>query len=151
MTTLIPFNRRMTNCPTRTGAGFENFYHLLDDFFTDGFPSVRGMAKDGFRLDIAQTDSEYLIEAEMPGVRKEDIDLSVDGDILSVTVNRAENTDQDSRHFIHRERRVSSMSRSVRLADAQYGESSAALQDGILTVTVPKDKQANASRKIAIA
>jgi len=148
---LIPFNRRSTNSLARTNnTGFEDFYNMLDDFFSDGLMSGRSLLRDTFKLDIVEKENEYLVEAEMPGVRKDESDLNIDGDTLCVSVNRTEEANKDGKNFIHRERRVSSMSRRVRLADAKLDEIKAKLEDGVLTVAIPKDTRANTSRKIDI-
>jgi HSP20 family protein len=150
MAGLIPFNRRNSNL-ARAGTGFEDFYNMIDDFFNDGLmPAGRNLLRDSFKLDIVEKDGEYLIEAEMPGVKKEEIDLNIDGDNLCISVNRTEEVNNDGKNFIHRERRASSMSRRVRLAGANLGEIKAKLDDGVLTVTVPKDIKTSSSRKIDI-
>ena len=150
MAGLIPFNRRNYNGLARTGTGYEDFYNMLDDFFSDGFMPNRNLLRDTFKLDIVEKDDEYLVEAEMPGVTKEEIDLNIDDDNLCISVNRIEETNNDGKNFIHRERRSSSMSRRVRLAGAKLDEITAKLDDGVLTITIPKDNKANSPRKINI-
>jgi len=108
------------------------------------------LLRDTFKPDIVEKDNEYLVEAEMPGIKKDEIDLNIDGDTLCVSVNRTEEANKDGNNFIHRERRVSSMSRRVRLADAKLDEIKARLEDGVLTVAIPKDTKVNTSRKIDI-
>ncbi len=106
--------------------------------------------RDTFKIDIQETDSEYRIEAELPGVKKDEIDLGVEGDNLCILVNRNEEVNKDDKNYIHRERRVSSMSRRVRLANANLGETKAKLEEGILTITIPKDTKVDGSLKIDI-
>ena len=149
MAGLIPFNRRNNNL-ARTGTGFEDFYNMLDDFFSDGLIPSRNLLKDTFKLDIVEKDEEYLVEAEMPGVKKEEIDLNIDDENLCISVNRIEESNNDGKNFIHRERRSSSMSRRVRLAGAKLDAITAKLDGGVLIVTIPKDIKANTSRKIDI-
>ncbi|MGI6349164.1 MAG: Hsp20 family protein [Eubacteriales bacterium] len=149
MAGLIPFNRRNSSL-ARTGTGFDDFYNMLDDFFSDNWLSGRNLLRDTFKIDIQETDSEYRIEAELPGVKKEEIDLGVEGDNLCILVNRNEEVNKDDKNYIHRERRVSSMSRRVRLANANLGETKAKLEEGILTVTIPKDTKVDGSLKIDI-
>ena len=150
MAGLIPFNRRNTGM-ARAGVGFEDFYNMLDDFFSDGLmqPS-RSLLRDSIKIDIEETDTEYHVEAELPGIRKEEIDLNVEDENLCITVNRTEETGKDGKNYIHRERRVSSMSRRVRLVDAKLDEIKAKLEDGVLTITIPKDVKTPLSRRIDI-
>jgi len=149
MTGLIPFNRR-NNGLTRTGTGFDDFYNMLDDFFNDNWLSDRNLLRDTFKIDIEETDNEYRIEAELPGVRKEEIDLDIEENNLCISVNRAEEVNKDGKNYIHRERRISSMSRRVRLANAKLNEAKAQLEEGLLTITIPKDEKSITSRKIDI-
>ncbi|MDR2109515.1 MAG: Hsp20/alpha crystallin family protein [Coriobacteriales bacterium] len=151
MAGLVPFNSRSSNL-TRAGAGpgFEDFYNMLDDFFGDNLLSNRNLLRDTFKIDIKETDSEYLVEAELPGVKKEEIDLNIEDDALSIAINRTEETDNEGKNYIHRERRSSSMGRRIRLANARLGEIRAKLEEGVLIVTIPKEEKAASPRKIDI-
>ena len=149
MAGLIPFNRR-DNSLARVNTGFEDFYNMLDDFFSDNWMQGRSLVRDTFKIDIKETDTDYSIEAELPGVKKEEIDLGVEDDSLCISVNRTEEVNQDGKNYIHRERRSSSMSRRVRLVNAKLGEIKAKLEDGVLTVTVPKEEKVTGVRKIEI-
>lgn len=146
---LIPFNRRSTNL-MRTGAGFEDFYNVLDDFFSEGSTPGRNLLRDTFKIDIVEKENEYALEAELPGVRKDEISLDIEDDNLCVTVNRSEEANKNGANYIHRERRAASMSRRIRLTDADLDAITAKLEDGVLTVTIPKDVKTIKSRKIEI-
>ena len=151
MAGLIPFNRRNNNLArTSTGVGFENFYNMLDDFFGDGVMPGRNLFRDTFKIDIEETEKEYLIEAELPGIKKDEIDLGIEDDNLCISINRSEEVNKDGKNYIHRERRISSMARRIRLANASLNEIKAKLEEGVLTVTIPKDEKASTSRKIDI-
>ena len=148
MAGLIPFNIRRNTDFARSST---DLYNMLDDFFNDGLmPGNRNLLKDTFKLDIEETEKEYLIEAELPGVKKEEIGLDVEDDNLCISVNRTEEDNKDGKNYIHRERRVTSMSRRVRLANVNLDEIKAKLDDGVLTVTIPKDEKTSTSRKINI-
>lgn len=150
MAGLVPFNQRNSSL-ARSGTGFEDFYNMLDDFFSDSWISPgRSLLRDTFKIDIQETDSEYRIEAELPGIKKEEIDLGIEEDNLCISVNRNEEVNKDGTNYIHRERRSSSMSRRVRLVNAKLDETKAKLEEGILTVTIPKNEKANSSLKVDI-
>ena len=150
MSGFIPFNRKNENLArTETGTGFEDFYNMLDDFFSDGTMSGRSLVRDTFKIDIIEQEKEYLVEAELPGIKREEIDLNIDEENLCITVNRSEETGKN-RSYIHRERRAASMNRRIRLAGAKLDQISAKLEDGVLTVTIPKNIKTVTSRKIDI-
>jgi len=96
MAGLIPFNRK-NNSLARTDTGFEDFYNMLDDFFNDSWLPGRSLMRDTFKIDIEETDKEYQIEAELPGVKKEELDLGIEGDNISITVNRSEEVNKDEK------------------------------------------------------
>ncbi|MDR2665008.1 MAG: Hsp20/alpha crystallin family protein [Oscillospiraceae bacterium] len=149
MAGLIPFNRK-NNALARSTTGFEDFYNMLDDFFSDSLLSGRSLLRDTFKIDIEETETEYLIDAELPGVSKEDIDLGIEDENLCISVSRSEEINKDGKNYVHRERRAGSMSRRIRLANAKLDGITAKLEDGVLTVTIPKDKAEPHSRKIEI-
>jgi len=149
MSGLIPFNKRNTNL-ARGGTGFDDFYNMLDDFFTGDLMPGRSLLRDTFKIDIQEKDNEYLVEAELPGINKDEIDLNIENDNLCISVNRTEETNKDGNNYIHRERRATSMSRSIRLANAKLDEISAKLDNGVLIITIPKAEKAASSRKIDI-
>ncbi|NMD37339.1 MAG: Hsp20 family protein [Christensenellaceae bacterium] len=149
MAGLIPFNRRNSNL-TRTGTGFDDFYNMLDDFFSDNWLSNRNLLRDTFKIDIQETENEYRVEAELPGVKKEEIDLGIEDNNLCISVNRNEEVKDEGKNYIHRERRSSSMSRRVRLANVKLDEANAKLEEGILTITIPKSTKENSTLKIDI-
>ncbi len=139
MAGLIPFNTR--------GIGFHN---MLDDFFDDSrFPS-RSLSCDTFKIDIRDTDKNFLIDAELSGVLKENIDVNVDGDILTISVKQEQSNDNTHGNYLHRERRNSSSSRSIRLAGAELENITASMENGILSITVPKKDNKPTSRNISI-
>jgi HSP20 family protein len=136
MAGLVPFNHR--NSP-QMFDGFPHFNHMLDDFFSDNLFQRRNLMGDTFKIDVEETENEYVIHAEMPGIRKEEINLSLSDGRLLISVRRSESKDQEKNNYIHRERSVSSVSRSVYLADAGPNDIKAKLNDGVLTVTVAKE------------
>jgi len=149
MTGLIPFNLRNTGL-VRTGTGFEDFYNMIDDFFSDGTMPSRNLLRDTFKIDIVEKDKEYIVEAELPGISKEEVNLNIEENALCISVNRSEETNKDDKNYIHRERRSASMHRSIRLTGTKLDEISAKLDNGVLTITIPKDIKVASSRKIDI-
>ncbi len=147
MAGLIPFNRKNNEIKPR---GFEDFYNMLDDFFNESWPTGRSLVADTFKLDMRDNGNEYLIEAELPGVKKEEVSLDLNDGKLSISVKREENIDKSEKNFIHKERRYGSMQRCIYLADARDEGVSAKLEEGVLKITIPKEVKTETSRKIEI-
>ncbi len=142
-----PINRKNLDA---ISTGFDNFQNMLGDFFNDGRCFVSNLAWDTFKIDVQENDQEYILEAELPGIQKSDLSIKLEEARLSILVNKEQSVEEDSKNFIHKERRYSSMSRTVFLADADSEGIKAKLENGVLTVTVPKKDKPDNSVKIDI-
>lgn len=120
----------------------ENFFN--DDFWGDDFfnmPSLmqNGMfSSGGFKMDVKENDSNYTIEAELPGVNKEDIALDFNNGNLYIAVNHQDDFNDEQDNYIHKERRSFQMQRSLYLGDIDVQGISANLDNGILKIVAPK-------------
>jgi len=144
MAGLIPYNRRRTNLSSGS------MFNMMDDFFSDAWPFGRSLMNDTFKVDVHESDKAYTIEAEMPGVKKEEINLELNDGRLTISVERSEEVEKDKDSYIHRERRYSSMQRSLYLNDAVGEDVDAKLSDGVLKVVVPKKVKSETTKKIDI-
>lgn len=147
MTGLVPFNRKNSGL---LNTGFDEFYNMLDDFFTDNWSPRRSLARDTFKINVQQNEEAYLIEAELPGVNKDEIDIDLNEGRLIISVKREENINEEKKNYIHRESRFSAMSRSVYLADADTKGIKAKLDNGVLNITVPRQEKIVKAEKIEI-
>lgn len=149
MAGLVPYNRRNRGLVDRGFGDFRDFYNMVDDFFNDSW-SPKRFARDTFKIDVQENDKEYLIEAELPGVDKEEVNIDMNEGRLSISVQREENIDEEKKNYVHKERRFSSMSRSLYLDDAKSTGIKAKLEDGVLNINVPKENKPDSSVKIDI-
>lgn len=147
MAGLIPFNRKQNDL---MNIGFDDFSNMLDDFFTGSWPIQRSLAGDTFKIDIQDNDTEYTIEAELPGVKKEDVEITLNDGRLNISVKKEEVSENKSKKYIHRERKYAQMSRSILLADADDEDIKAKLEEGVLTIQVPKKQHEDTSKRIMI-
>ena len=147
MSGLIPFNRKQNDL---MNIGFDDFSNMLDDFFTGSWPIRRSLAGDTFKIDIQDNDTEYTIEAELPGVKKEDVEITLNDGRLNLSVKKEEVSENKSKKYIHRERKYAQMSRSILLADADDEGIKAKLEEGVLTIQVPKKQHEDTSKRIMI-
>ena len=113
-------------------------FDLFDDFFTGNTTS------DVMKTDIVEKDGNYEMSMELPGVKKEDIQMELKDGYLKVTATHGSNTeDKDEKGRVVRKERVSgSYSRSFYVGESVKQEDlKAAFNNGILTVAVPKEVQ----------
>ncbi|HEX7054104.1 MAG TPA: Hsp20/alpha crystallin family protein [Burkholderiales bacterium] len=128
---------------------------LVDDLFKGFF--VRPVAFEGrgeaprMRVDVAERDGAYHISAELPGVKKEDIQVTLDGAqvTLAAECRREKEVSQDER-LLHRERSYGRTTRSFSLPqEIDEAKAEAKYRDGVLELTLPK-KAAAARKQISI-
>ena len=94
-------------------------------------------------VDIAEDDKEYTIKVELPEVKKEDVRVSVEGGVLSITGERKAETEEKNKKYHRIERSYGSFARSFTLPEGAAGDKvSAEFKDGVLRVHLPKDEEA---------
>ncbi|MEE4360178.1 MAG: Hsp20/alpha crystallin family protein [Pseudomonadales bacterium] len=134
--------RRAVQAAPRTTLPF--FDRDLDDVFEGFFRPMRGASRVGSgplmpALDVTEHDDHYLVHAELPGFRKEDIKVSVDQGQLSIEAEtRSEEQGKGGRPVL-RERRYGRFVRALNVGDnVDPAEISARYENGILEIKVPK-------------
>lgn len=126
---------------------FSNFFgeSLFDGFNFGGF--------GGFKIDVRETDDEYIIDADMPGIDKKNIVIDVNDHMLTISAKYDESQEvknKDSR-YIRRERRAGQLRRSFSLENIKPDEVRAEMNNGVLTIYCPKKNRFKGnSRRISI-
>ena len=133
---------------------YNPFEDLFDDF-TRGF-WVKPLAAPGgqelkMKLDVEEDDKAYKVHAEIPGVKKDDIQVDVNGDQISIRAEvKREKEEKKGEKVLHSERYYGMVSRSFTLpTDVDEKGTVARYTDGVLDLTLPK-KQGNGARRIAV-
>ena len=144
----------MSRFPTRTS--------LFDEFFRDLSPAfvVRPLHGDPLpeqiKLDVKESDQAYSLLAELPGVAKDDIHVSIDGGMVTVRAEvkqqlNLQNQQQKDERLVRSERYYGSVARSVQLPmDIDDSEASAKFENGLLALTLPKRRQQAGQKRLRI-
>lgn len=138
---------------------------LFDDFFS-GSPLAsfgRGFETDPWRsfqgamgmaypaIDTAETDKEYRLTAELPGMGDKDVDVTIANGVLTITGEKKDESERREQGYYMSERRYGSFQRALRLPEGiDEGRITADLANGVLTVTMPKSESATKQRKVEI-
>ena len=104
------------------------------------------------KLDVSEDDQNYVVHADLPGVKKEDIRVSVDGNQVSISAEiKREKEDKKDKNIIHSERYEGKMFRSFTL-DSKVDEAKAEAKftDGVLELTLPKQAGSVSSKQLTI-
>lgn len=122
----------------------------LVNLFDDNFPRLRSLQTPRLKTDLVETDSAYIAKFDVPGLKRDDIDIAFENHVLSVaTSNSTEKQCCEEGRYRIRERSYEQASRSFHLPDADPDSINAVIENGVLTITANKNKEAQA-RKIAI-
>ena len=127
----------------------------LDDFFRGFFvrPVEMGNMPEApsVKIDVKEQEKALVVHAEMPGIRKEDIHVVIDGPSVSISAERKQEKEvKDGERTLRTERYFGKVSRSFQLGqDIDDGAASAKFTDGVLELTLPK-KAATQSKRLTI-
>lgn len=108
---------------------------ILDDFFNDEFflPSVNSNS----HLDVYQEDNKYVVEVDLPGYKKEEINMSFNNDLLTIKAEHTEENKEDTKKYIYRSRSQSMFTRQIRFSNIEHENINAKFEEGVLKVTLP--------------
>ncbi|MFH1817703.1 MAG: Hsp20 family protein [Pseudomonadota bacterium] len=124
----------------------------LDNLFRGFFRPVK-LDRDmpQIRMDVKEDETGYAVHADIPGVNKDDIHITIDGNTVSISAETKKLTEQkDGEKVLRRERYVGRVGRSFALEhEVDEASASARYQDGVLELVLPK-KAAAAARRLAV-
>ena len=123
------------------------FDSMWEDFYsTMRVPDYFKTGEVGIKVDVKENESEYVVEAELPGVEKDDITLELRDELLTISVEKKDEIEEENDNYIRRERHFGSMSRSFYVDNIDGEKVNAKFENGILYVTLPK-KESNSPKK----
>ncbi|MGN1017665.1 MAG: Hsp20/alpha crystallin family protein, partial [Oscillospiraceae bacterium] len=136
---LMPFGYRRVSAYNP----FRDFEEMSRSFWDNNNVSA-------FRTDITEKDGKYILEADLPGFKKEDISVDIDKDCLTITAeHKSEEKEENADSYIRRERFYGSYTRSFNVKGIDTEAITAAYNDGVLTLTMPKkEPEVPAARRL---
>lgn len=132
--TLIKYNR------PETDIFGKRFSDIMDEFFSDAVATRRNSFAPS--IDISETEKQYVIDVEVPGMNKKDINLNVENNTLTISGERKFEKEEDNKQYHRVESHYGSFTRSFSLPEnADYDSIDASYKNGILTITVDKSEK----------
>ena len=124
-----------------------NSFDLFDDFFDDGF--FQKNTKSMMKTDIREKSDKYVLDIDLPGFEKENINISLENGYLNVSAkSENEKEEIDEEKYLHKERFYGECTRSFYVGeDIEEQDINASFKNGILKIEVPK-KELNSETKV---
>ena len=113
----------------------------LENFFNENI---------NMKCDIYEKNDKYFIETDLPGVSKENINITYSKGYLNIKTIENNEVQEEDKTYIRRERNYKKLERSFYVGDIEETKIKATYKDGILNVTIPKQKDNNTNKRISI-
>ena len=119
----------------------------MDRLFEDSFVTRRGFPAlwngDTLALDVYETEESLVIKTSLPGVKPEEVDITVTEDVLTIKGEARSEEKVESANYLRQERRYGNFQRSLQLpVSLQTDRAEATFENGVLTLTIPKAEEA---------
>lgn len=129
---------------------FDDFFKPWNEWFDGGFP---GSTMKVPAVNITEKKDEYLVSLAAPGLKKEDFKIDVDGNLLTISSEKEDTSEEKDKKFSRKEYSYSSFSRSFTLPEEINQEKiDAKYEDGVLKISLPRTEDAKkpSAKKIAV-
>lgn len=129
---------------------FDRF--MTDSFFNPFFEMGDMIGSSAFRVDVKDKRDHYQIEAELPGVSRDQIEITAQDGVLTIAANMNMEKQEEKEDYVYSERRMGRFQRSFNLDGIREEGIKAAYENGVLKLTLPKEdvKKADHARRIEI-
>lgn len=152
---IVPFKKRSVPVRRESGHPFERLHDEMDALFDDFF---RGFSMEPFEgryagsfspnIDVAETDKEIKISAELPGMDEKEVEVNLNKDSLTIRGEKKEEKEDKGKDYYHVECSYGSFSRTIPLpAEIESDKAEAHFKKGVLTVKIPKSAKSIESKK----
>ncbi|WP_373897269.1 heat shock protein Hsp18 [Haloimpatiens sp. FM7315] len=131
---LVPFKRN--NAMKRE----DYFNKFFDNFFNDDFFSSKAIMRNPFKVDVKETTSDYTIEAELPGIDKNNISIEYKNSYLTISAKKEDKVEDKTSNYVSREISYGEFKRSFYVDNVCEKEIKAEFLNGVLNVVIPKKK-----------
>lgn len=148
---MLPWRRERTVAERDPFLALRREMDALFEGFLGANGGVRALEAFEPRVDVAETDKEVRITAELPGVEEKDVEVSLSGDAITIKGEKREEKEEKGEEQYRLERSYGAFRRSFSLpCEVDADKATASFKKGVLTVALPKSAQAAKSKKIAV-
>jgi len=147
----------MKSEPARAISPFDEMERWFEDIFRRPFSFVGPWGRPRMRMsevevsptvDVFEEGDDVVVKAELPGIKKEDIDVNLTGDTVTISGEKKKEDKVEKKGYYRMERSYGSFSRSLRMpAEVQSDKAKAKFKDGVLEIRVPKTEESRKKEK----
>jgi HSP20 family protein len=113
------------------------FSPLFKNIFDDDFLFINSMQRD-FQVDLKENADNYILEADLPGIKKDAIDINYENNYITISAKRDESSEVINDNYVKRERHYGEFSRSFYAKNVDENRIEASFNNGVLKVILPK-------------
>jgi HSP20 family protein len=113
------------------------FSPLFKNIFDDDFLFINSMQRD-FQVDLKENADNYILEADLPGIKKDAIDINYENNYITISAKRDETSEVINDNYVKRERHYGEFSRSFYAKNVDENRIEASFNNGVLKVILPK-------------
>lgn len=140
---MVPFKRN-NNSVAKRGDYFEDFFN---NFFSDDFFAPTIFNNNSFKVDVKEDDNQYLVEADLPGMKKDNISLDYENNYLTISAKKEDVLEDKQENYVRRERSYGEFKRSFYVDNVDENKVDASFTDGVLKITLPKKQKGKQDRR----
>lgn len=118
-----------------------------NDIFDQALSNFFNCSKNNFSVDLKESDKEYIIEADLPGFEKENINISYEKGYLTISAKRTTLKEDSEENFVKKERTFGEFSRSFYMNNVDEDKINAKFENGVLKINLPKIVDNNTNKK----
>ena len=123
------------------------FINFFDNIFDEDF-SPAGVFGSSFKVDVRETDKNFTVDADLPGFKKEDVNVSYKDNYLTIKAKREEEVKEEKENYIRQERSTGEVMRRFYVEDVDEDAIDAEFKDGVLKIVLPKKEKVIAEKKV---
>lgn len=136
-------NLALSRAIDRVPFAFDDFFKPWNEWFDNGGTNLWSRAMNIPAVNVAEHKDEYLVELAVPGMKKDDFKIDVDGNVLTISSEKEETKEEKEKKFTRKEYNYASFSRSFTLPDeVNMDKIDAKYENGILKIALPRKEEA---------
>lgn len=127
------------------------FNKFFQSFFSDDTFEPVIFKNNNFNVDVKEDENQYTVEADLPGIKKEDIALEYQNNYLTISAKRNNATEDKTSNYVKKERSHGEFKRTFYIDNVDENSVNASFKDGVLNISIPKkDKTVNNKKRFDI-